>query len=177
MPLTGDAIVIPAAGAQQDGTPFNEYILIDLFTDEGLHQYDAARCELEGAKGVRIYHVNSNMERRELTYDLAGDTVFPIGTIHVANDYKEPDRGQYLIELIQQGGNNTFTDLENLRTNLTGKDLFKAGDQFSAEKYDEFFYDGKMDDGMEFGYTVKVVSIETNEAGETTAVISVTRQE
>ena len=180
MSLTGDAIVIPAAEAQQDGTPFNEYILIDLFTAEGLHQYDAPRCELEGAKGVRIYHVNSNMERRELTFDFAGDTVFPIGTIHVANDFKEPDQGQYLIELIQRGGDNTFTDgknLKKLRTNLQQKDLFTAGDVFTAEKYDEFLYEGKMDDGMAFGYTVKVVSIDTNEAGETTAVISVTRQD
>lgn len=177
MSLTGDAIVIPAAEAQQDGTPFNEYILIDLFTPEGVHRFDAAQFGLENAKGVRIYHVNAAMERRELTYDMAGDTVFPIGTIHVANDYKEPDRGQYHIELIQRGGNNTFTDLGNLRTQLTAKDLFRQGDRFTLQKYKEFFFEGKMDDGLPFGYTVDVVSIRTGEDGQTTATIRVTRDQ
>ena len=38
---TGDAIVIPAAGAIHDG-PFNEYMIVDLFAPEGLNRYDAA---------------------------------------------------------------------------------------------------------------------------------------
>lgn len=176
MSVTGDAIVIPAAGAQQDGTPFNEYVLVDLFTDEGLHQWDAKKYGLGDAVGVRIYHVNAVMERRELTHQLAGDTTYPIGTIHVGNDYKGDDKGEYLIELIQRGGDNTFTDKQNLRTTVGPKDLFKAGDEFTAEKYNEFFLNGMMDDGQPFGYTIKIVSIGKNANGEQEAVIRITRK-
>ena len=59
------------------------------------------------------------MERRDLEVD--GKT-YTIGTIHIANDYKE--NGKYNLEVIQAGGDNTFTDPDNLRTTLSADDLF-----------------------------------------------------
>lgn len=163
---TGDALVIPAAGSDFDG-PFGEYILIDLFTDGGVNCYDASAFGLGGKSGVRISHVNSNMEKRVLTGEDGVD--YPIGTIHVANTYNE--KGQYLLEVIQAGKKNTFTDLSQLRTNLTAADLFQAGDVFQAEEYSQFLTNGRMDDGSEFGYTVTIVSVSSQ-----SAVIRVTRQ-
>lgn len=163
---TGDALVIPAAGSDFDG-PFGEYILIDLLTDGGVNCYDAASYGLSGKSGVRITHVNANMEKRVLTGEDGVD--YPIGTIHVANTYNE--KGQYLLEVIQAGGMNTFTNLDQLRTNLTAADLFQAGDVFQAEAYSQFLTNGRMDDGSEFGYTVAIVSVSSE-----TAVIRVTRQ-
>jgi len=155
--------VIPAAGAVQDGTPFNEYIMIDLFTaDEGLHQYDAAGNGLGGACGVRIYHVNAEMEYRELEHD---GQAYPIGTVHVANDFKKHAPGFYLIELIQRGGVNTFTST-NFESNraVNASDLFRAGDVFTAEAYSQFLADGLMDSGMPFGYTIEILSVSDTEA-------------
>ncbi len=168
---TGDAIVIPSAGTEHDG-PFGEYLLIDLFTPEALNQYDAPAFGLQDAVGVRMYHVNSRMEKRLI---VGTDGVeYPIGTVHYANAYHQ--QGKYLLELLQAGGDNTFTDITNLRTDLTAEDLFAPGDVFTAEAYDEFLTDGRMDDGSEFGYRIKVVSIDQNPAGEYTAVIRITRQ-
>lgn len=169
---TGDVIVIPGASSKYYGTPFSEYIMIDLFTDAGVNEYDAESYGLDGAVGVRIYHVNSPMEYRELTVE-GDDEIYPIGTVHVANDYDYSEKGNYLIELIQAGGVNTFTDLDNLRTLLSKEDLFKKGDVFTAEDYSEFFHNGKMADGTDFGYTVKIVSI--TKGSEPTATIRITR--
>ena len=47
---------------------------------------------------------------------------------------------------------------------------------FTVEKYSEFFYQGLMDDGSEFGYEIKVVSIDEDANGESKAVIRITRK-
>lgn len=167
---TGDAIVIPAAGAEFDG-PFGEYMMVDLFTDSGVNEYDAQMYGLADTTGVRIYHVNAAMERRVLKDDY--DTEYPIGTVHYTNAYT-PD-GIYHIELLQKGGDNTFTDPDNLRTQLGPQDLFYAGDSFGAANYGEFLTDGRMDSGDEFGYIIKVTDI-TETDGKPVATVRVTRK-
>lgn len=170
MAETGDAIVIPAAGADFDG-PFGEYMLVDLFTATGVNEADASEYfGLTDEVGVRIYHINANMERRTLINKYGEETA--IGTVNVANEYK--DNGKYHIELLQRGGDNTFTDLLNLRNHLAPQDFFRAGDVFTAERYSEFLTDGRMDNGSEFGYTIEIVSIEENGA-DSTATVRITR--
>lgn len=157
---TGDAIVIPAAGAEFDG-PFDEYILVDLFSATGVNESDAAMLALEGETGVRISHVNAGMERRTLVNNYGDET--DIGTVNVANNYK--DSGKYHLEVIQNGGTNTFTDPNvDYHKILEPQDLFHAGDSFDAANYGEFFLNGRFDNGSEFGYVIEIVSIEGNEA-------------
>lgn len=168
---TGDAIVIPARGVAHDG-PFGEYLLIDLMTDGGVNRYDAPVYGLKGVQGVRITHVNATMEKRVLT---GTDGVeYPIGTIRYTNSY-EGD-GVYLLEVIQAGGSNTFTDLTKLRTQLSREDLFQTGDVFTATRYAEFLQNGCMDDGTPFGYRIEIVRVGTDETGACTATIRVVRE-
>lgn len=179
--LVGDVILIPAKGKTYDG-PFSEYIMIDLFTDDGVNQFDASlekkRFNLDNAAGVRISHVNAAMEKRTnkvaSIYNESGEQEYAIGTIHFANNYRNDPMGRYNVEVIQAGGNNTFTDLKKLDTLLSKDDFFYAGDKFDVADYKEFFYEGLMDDGSEFGYVVEVVSIGTDENDEKTATIKVT---
>lgn len=168
---SGNAIVIPAVGADFDG-PFGEYILLDLLTDEGVNAYDAAAFGLDGMAGVRITHINSNMEKRTLTGSDGVD--YPIGTIHIGNNYKE--NGKYLLEVIQAGGINTFTNKDVECTSLCASDLFQAGDVFTAEDYSEFLTDGKMDDGSDFGYTIQIMSIGRDASGKYSATIRIMRK-
>ena len=51
-----------------------------------------------------------------------------------------------------------------------------AGDTFAVEDYAEFFYNGRMDNGLEFGYTVEIVSINNDANGIPTATVRVTRK-
>ena len=160
---TGDALVIPVHGDTFDG-PFNEYIMVDLFTDGGTNAYDAAEYYLDGVSGVRIYHIDARMETH---VEEVNGVQYPLGTPNKVNAY-DPS-GIHQVELIQAGGDNTFTDLSNLRTTLSEVDLFGAGATFTMERYSEFFNDGKMDDGSDFPYTIRVVSV-----SEEKAVIRVT---
>lgn len=170
--LTGDAIVIPGAKSDYNGTPFDEYIMIDLFADAGVNVYDTADgFDLTGAVGVRIYHVDARMERRELTVE-GKDEVYPIGTVHTANN--NTGDGKFNIELIQAGGDNTFTDMSNRRTMLNKDDLFDVGDSFTVEGYSEFFEDGLFNDGTAFGYKIEIVSLTRGE--RPTAIVRITAQ-
>jgi len=170
---SGDAIIIPAAGSSYNGTPFDEYILVDLFVGEGVNAdyANADRYKLDGKAGVRIYHVNSVLEKEILT-DSSG--TYTAGRSHYNNNYDTSGVGRYYIELIQAGGVNTFTTIRS-RATLREADLFRAGDVFTAEAYSQFLHEGKMDDGSSFGYSIKVVSID-NTNGEYSAVIRITRQ-
>lgn len=59
---------------------------------------------------------------------------------------------------------------------MKADDLFYEGDTFTVEDYDEFFYNGLMDDGSVFGYTVQIVSIGNDANGIPTATIRITAQ-
>ncbi len=173
--LCDDVIVIPGARGSYDG-PFGEYIMIDLFSDLGVNAYDAENYGLSGTAGIRISHVNANMEKRTIEA-AAGEgsselIPYSIGTIHYPNSYNGD--GKYNIEVIQSGGQNTFTDSSVECTALCAKDLFYAGDVFTAEKYSAFLSGGKMDDGTDFGYTVIIVDITADENGTPTATIRIT---
>ena len=181
MALTDDVIIIPAAGKTYDG-PFGEYVMIDLFADEGVNTYyiDTQKYGdgLKDAVGVRISHVNANMEKRtekvNSVYNQSQNNEYTIGTIHIANNFQNDPMGRYNIEVIQAGGDNTFTDISNLDTTLRSDDLFYAGDKFDVANYQEFFYEGLMDDGSVFGYTVEIVSIGKDADGNPAATIRVT---
>ena len=172
-PLSGDALLIPAAGSDFNGTAFDEYIMVDLFTIEGMASVNADYVGFptvsEDTAGVRIYHVNGSLVHREQD---VGD-FYEYFTTHYDNNYHK--YGCYEIELIQAGGTNTFT-AGGQRTYLLDEDLFTAEQTFTTEAYREFFRDGRMDDGSEFGYRITVVSIDQDANGEYTATVRIEKE-
>ncbi|MBR4780798.1 MAG: hypothetical protein IK014_05515 [Lachnospiraceae bacterium] len=58
---------------------------------------------------------------------------------------------------------------------ISQEDFFRAGDKFTMEKYSEFFDNGLMDFGDEFGYEIEVVSI-TGTGSDAKAKIRITRK-
>lgn len=168
---SGDAILIPALGYDYNGTQFDEYIMIDLFASDSLYESTSSNYQL--GTGVRIYHVNSVYEYR--TYEKKDGTLGTIATIHnsASVNSKFANQGKYLIELIQNGNVNTFSGV-GAASIVSSKDLFKQGDIFRVDNYNNFFYEGKMDNGMDFGYEIKVKEIVTN-AEESYAIISINK--
>lgn len=133
----GDAIVIHALDYDAKGTPFDEYIIIDLFAHDGLYAKEASEFGLENAVGVRIYHVNS-------IYDVCGKSDLYMIPHHGLSSYSTyASQGKYLVEMIQKGNVNTFMKyVENpdheIRQGcrVDADDLFYAGDTFSVDGYD-----------------------------------------
>ena len=177
--LNGDALLIPAAGYDYNGTPFDEYIMLDLFTPEGLHTYDSAIFALDNAVGVRIYHVSDRLVYGyyDVMLNEAKEFLEYGARVHSNDSDKlwSDKYGFYQIEIISATGNNKFTSKTSTDRNFLAEDLFGAGDSFSVEEYDEFFYNGKMDCGVDFGYEITVKSI-TQTDGEYTATIAISRK-
>lgn len=160
--LSGDTIIIPTSNAvyNADGSlnPFNEYIMIDLYSTDGLNEYDAPSFGLSKT-GVRIYHVDARLIGIPIA---TTDGSMIVGDYIHNNSYSE--NGLYAVEVIQKGGVNTFTSLNRATTALSNNDLFYAGESFSMAKHKGFFLNGLMDDKTEFPYTITVVSIDGDEA-------------
>ena len=173
--LNGDALLIPTRGYDYNGTPFDEYIMVEFFTPDGLHEYDSKDFGLENTYGVRIYHVNSIYEKRTLDND--DGTTVDIGTIHYSNSTSNSsiNYGKFLIELIQANGRNTLTVPNVYPTILNSNDFFYEGDVFDVSNYTEFFYNGLMDNGMEFGYTITIDEINSS-SEEPYAVITINKK-
>ena len=160
---SGDTIIVPTQTAvyNADGTlnPFNEYIMIDLFSPSGVNTYDAKKYNLNQT-GVRIYHVDSRLIG--IPIDTADGNGMTVGDYVHNNSYSEI--GMFCIETIQKSGINTFTDFVYESTAFCNNDLFYAGDKFSMRTHSSFFYNGLMDDNAEFPYEITVVSIDGDEA-------------
>ena len=172
--LTGDALLIPAAGYDYNGTPYDEYMMVDLFTPDGLHAKDSVLFGLDEAVGVRIYHVSDLLEKR--SFDENGQ-IHTFAVQHHTNSSNSAWNqyfGIHQLEIISATGKNRFAIPNNEDREFQTKDLFTAGDTFAAEDFEEFFYQGKMDNGLPFGYEITVTSI-TQENGEYLATIAVTR--
>ena len=173
--LSGDALLIPTRGYDYNGTPFDEYIMVEFFTPDGLHEYDSKDFGLENTYGVRIYHVNSIYEKRTLDND--DGTTIDIGTIHYSNSTGKAASlyGKFLIEVIQSGKKNTLTKPFIDHTQLNSNDFFYEGDVFDVSDYTEFFYKGLMDNSMEFGYTITIDEINSS-SEEPYAVITINKK-
>ena len=173
--LTGDALIVPARGYDYNGTPFDEYLIIDLFTPDGLHKEDSGKFGLDGSVGVRVYHVSDLLE-----YSGARDVNGVINHMHGVSHHSNSSNskwhkyGYYQIEIISSTGNNHFTSTNETNSYFTSEDLFLEGDSLIVSDFDEFFYEGRMDNGMDFGYEIRVDSI-VEVDGEYVATISVIR--
>lgn len=168
---SGNSIVIRADGYTGRNTPFDEYITIDLFAHDGLYASDSSTYKMENAVGVRIHHVNAVYEQR--TYEIDANTTGIVATEHysASSGTRGAKYGKYLIELVQNGNVNTLTSYTSNDIRIDKDDLFYQGDTFSVEDYDQFFYNGKMDNGMEFGYKITVKTIVENGADSTATIL------
>ena len=155
----GNVLLIPAKNYNYNGTPFDEYIMVELFAPKKLHEFDSVEYELNETVGVRIYHVNSSMRVVEhLEYNVGN---------HEYSGAKSNDYGSQIIELIQKGKVNEFQDNDYSNNRLSSEDFFYAGDSFDVSEYDDFFYNGMMDSGDEFGYIINIKSIYLDETTNT----------
>lgn len=160
--------------------PFDEYIVIELYSNEGLTKFYSEwqlndRPLAPKDKGVRIYHVDnrkflldfSNYEPESKIYE--GETlndnrhlILPITnkrSMDVYNYYWGVDGSVNLydeIRLIQADGQDTFSNGGWQKE----KTLFKKDDVFTIDKYKNFFVNGnKFNNGNSFTKKITIEEI------------------
>jgi len=83
-----------------------------------------------------------------------------------------------MYNVLYEGKVNTCTNLESpgFRPWIEPQDLFKKGDVFNIADYSDFFNNGTLDDGTDFGYEIEVLNI-TGSGSDAKAEIKITRQQ
>ena len=165
--LNGDCLIIPADYSTWNGSAFDEYFLIELFSPFNCNTYDwkswSAQYNDLGDFGVRLYHVDSRLYDRRNRQETDDPSR---GTLLTNNSRRENNSNpwdQYpLLRLIQATGKDTFSRTGNGSATshyLAAKDLFHEGDTFTFNKYCHMLSKygrtiSAMDNGETFPWTI-----------------------
>ena len=173
---TGDCLIIPADYSTWNGSAFDEYFLIELFSNKGINTLFWDGCpSLAGPKdyGVRVYHVDSRiydmMKQQEASDDPSQWSAFLQIGPNNSYDYTAPGTGSpsewgdyKQLAIIQKGGVDTFGDdpANPSGKYLTLDDMFYTGDSFNFNMAKAFLSKTHkddittMDNGEVFPYTI-----------------------
>lgn len=182
--IGGDFVLIPAAEASFNGTAFDEYMMIELYTPEGLNALDSATPYLgyypRGyfMPGVKISHVDARLAHcsgalsPSFRYgvDLGSLTAETLRKSNSLSYYRtgasntpsqSAEDGFRLLHVMEASGVNSFQKKDFYATNNT---LFAADDNhyvFSMSKFASFFEKqsagvGLFNSGLAFGYTIAI---------------------
>ena len=190
--LDGDCLLIK--NNTWTGTPFDEYILIELFNPDTPNNYYDSHYSVydnhrEIGYGVKIYHVNAKSwqagsDAVEVVYKdnyldtKDRNTLYNNGGVSKRN----PDTFPFTIvdqeninclflQLIQKGGENTFI-IGNAHSGINNTDLWKTDETFTIgnhqgyKDYGENYFTKKtmFDDGTPFPYGITFDEVTPNNA-------------
>ena len=156
--LTNEFIVVPANIDTYNNSAFDEYFIIELFTNDGpnaAHWRHISTSSTQTA-GVRIYHIDARLweyysdeiidDIDELqAYKSSGHSYITAACTNTSTygDYTGASSRNHhdfkYVSVIQKGGEDTFSKKgTSSRRVLNYSDLFVTGDTFRFEDYDHF---------------------------------------
>ena len=182
---TGECVLLPYEG--YTGSPFDEYILLELFTPSNLNELDC-KYSYAGTQtgpkntGVRIWHVDARLASyvSSTNYNITnnpkdGKIVLATSNTLYASDGENNARcskltGNYnynTLHLIKNDKNAKYSDNSFLSNSM----LFKTGDTFSLSEFKTQFTNGtQLNSKKTFPWTVKF-----DEVGSASMTITVTK--
>ena len=167
---SGECVVLAYDG--YDGSPFDEYIIIELYTPYGLNEFDSkyayggAYPKGPKAYGARVWHIDSRLfsytTNKVTTSTKAGYvTHATTNTSSGKKGYSLNLAGRYEYNqnhLIRAKKSETYSSASM----LSESSLFMQGDKFSLSDYSSQFYNGKFNSGVTFNWEVEFKEIAKN---------------
>lgn len=183
---TGDCVLI-ADDDGWNGTAFDEYLLLELYTPTGLNEldskskYNGGYAQAQSQPGIRLWHVDNRLYKTNSYNKAAGwasdeevssgdfGNYFP--SIAISNSdseyYSQADgKGYEALTLVSPKGTK-YTSTSS----STNQDLFHQGDRFSlldADLIDTYapYFGGNasFDNGNPFNYEIEVTSLSSDSA-------------
>ncbi len=174
---SGDSIIVADSW---NGTSFDEYLIMDLYTPDGLNKVDAqtaysSRPKMYTTSGVRMHHVDARVAL--INSRGSGNYIEPTTSSPSYNSYyavsasnsKNRDSGPSygygydLIRLIQ--ANKSIANVQSQYNYADNRSLFQKGDTFSMSDYHESFPKStKLNNGNALGYEIEFVSVSSKSA-------------
>ena len=182
-----DAILIPCG--EWNGTPFDEYLLVDVFADRGnnklpfylYYMFDSENDASEDCGGVRVFHVDARLKRRA---HYSGESLgwfsdFSGSERYTKNDVRTAYSNTTVTKETMDDAPDRNPDYRMLSLIPASRDkiepgyafyssyLFHGGDVFTMEKYSRFFPNYPLTNkhgSLEYRLTVKSYDDKTKEA-------------
>ena len=158
--------------------PFDEYILLEYYTPEGLNEFDVKNptysyyTQGPNTRGVRAYHIDARLYKvtvksgniyfNDYVDSLSNsDSAIIAATNSGIGSGYESDISEAtafdLIYLLSASGTDKF------KSNyfISSSDLFTKGDKFSMSTFKSFFSkSGKMNDGSTLGFEFEITALD-----------------
>ncbi len=183
-------IILLSPNWNDDSSPFDEYLLLELFSPTGLNEMDCkyqySDYDAQGPNeiGIRLWHVDARLTCKlingnkysqdlfnvpnKLNTRLAFNNTFNNGTSLLGDEYDN----HALLQLIRNNSNDTYLP----KSHLKAEHLFKAGETFTMSEFKrQFIKNGKLNSGEELGWSFSVDSI-TNKDGKIKARVTCTKE-
>ena len=177
---SGQCIVLKGNQDQNMNSPFDEYIVIDLYTPTNLNKFDSDHLLSAGypqgpkTTGVRIWHVDSRLakyhSRGSWSYELVSEiedgyyyqTACSNSTDFMGYGTSISECINYrLLHLLEKDNRFDFKDGDYFDAN----DMWYAGESFTFEKYNQYFADyPTLNNGEMFNFEITVDTIINNTA-------------
>ncbi|HQC32468.1 MAG TPA: hypothetical protein PLN15_01515 [Bacilli bacterium] len=174
--VTGDADInlLPASSSGQsilltadwNGNPFDEYLLLELYTPDGLNEKDALNSYPANGKrgftipGIRMYHADARLFDSETnTYvdDLSASEAYVGASNSPSWSYLKDYKSKFkLLHVVDAAKNIRYMSSQYARAN--DDTLFTSDMTFSFEEYKTAFARGSnllMNDGTTFPFTIE----------------------
>ncbi len=196
--LDGEFLILVPEEREYNGTPFDEYIAIELYEPAGLNYMDATEPYNSygtgySEPGLKIYHSDMRLYRKsgniygEILKEVTAEKLersptlghsirYVMGASNTPSYSKEP--GYRALHLLESDGELTFDKLDNGNI-ATGSNetLFNASaghNQFDMESFSEFFENGELlNSGESLGYSVEVTSLGYDSEGNVKASLTI----
>lgn len=166
-------IVIDNNQTRNNFNPFDEFLLVEYYTPNGLNQYDIntvlnGYVPLPSLSGYKLYHVDNRafiIRGGSLykEYNALTDSVLPrsvvlpiVNTLSGERCEEEQYHSSLLknefdqIRLIEANGNRSFDD----GGYFTSSTLFQGNNSFSVNKFSKYFINKTFNDGTTFDYVI-----------------------
>lgn len=169
---SGDAILL---AADWNGNPFDEYLLLELYTPDGLNEKDALNSYPANGKrgftipGIRMYHADARLFDSETnTYvdDLSASEAYVGASNSPSWSYLKDYKSKFkLLHVVDAAKNIRYMRSQYARAN--DDTLFTSDMTFSFEEYKTAFARGSnllMNDGTTFPFTIEFSEVSAQRA-------------
>lgn len=153
---------------------FDEYIILEYYTDKNLNAHDFTAYDVESIKGrgAKIYHSDARLFTiKGSSYTLPDDPYSVIDGSYSGKSYRcitNSEKGTQSESYFGFSDMNAFDELRLIREDgryssdnvaANNSALFKVNDSFSLKSYSSQFVNGAFDNKKAFNYTIRINSI------------------
>lgn len=180
-------IIILSPSFNSYNSPFDEYLILELYTPDNLNELDTKYLYQAGygtqgpnATGIRLWHVDArlayflNEDDQGSINQLTSNALDERGVTHAfSNTYYSEEAKDYVsilgkkyanfnvLQLLRNDNNVTYKSSDTLSKN----DLFMEGDSFKMSDYKSQFVNGiRLNNNKNLGFEFSIDEIKNNEA-------------